>query len=78
MECKMKYNTEKHHRKSIRLKNYDYSKPGIYFVTICTKNREFLFGEIINGVIVLNDAGKIAQQYWLEIPEHFPNTFPLW
>ena len=68
----MKYNPEKHHRKSIRLKNYDYSKPGIYFVTICTKNREFLFGEIVNGVIVLNDAGKIAQQCWLEIPEHFP------
>jgi len=74
----MKYNPEKHHRKSIRLKNYDYSKPGIYFVTICTKNREFLFGEIVNGVIVLNEAGKIAQQCWLEIPEHFPNTFPLW
>jgi len=74
----MKYNHEKHHCKSIRLKNYDYSKPGIYFVTICTKNREFLFGEIINGVIVLNEAGKIAQQCWLEIPEHFLNTFPLW
>ncbi len=63
-----------HHRKSIRLKGYDYSQPGFYFITIVTKYREYLFGEIKNGEMILNDAGKIAKKYWLEIPVHFPNT----
>jgi REP element-mobilizing transposase RayT len=60
-------------RKPNRLFNYDYSQNGMYFVTICTKNREELFGEIENGKIVLNDIGKIAQKCWLEIPNHFPH-----
>lgn len=61
-------------RKSIRLKNYDYSSSGGYFITICTCNRKHLFGKIIDGKMILNDGGKIAQQYWLEIPKHFPNA----
>ncbi|MEJ5165965.1 MAG: transposase [Thermoanaerobaculia bacterium] len=61
-------------RKSIRLKGYDYSHPGGYFITICTYNRKHLFGKIINGKMALNDGGKIVQQYWLEIPKHFPNA----
>ena len=44
----MNYNPNIHHRKSIRLKNYDYSQEGLYFITICTENREKLFGEILN------------------------------
>ena len=70
----MKYNPEIHHRRSIRLQGYDYSLLGAYFVTICTQNRVCLFGEIADGKIVLNNAGKIAQQCWLEIPNHFPNV----
>ena len=44
----MSYNPDIHHRKSIRLKNYDYSKVGLYFITICTQNKEKIFGEITN------------------------------
>jgi REP element-mobilizing transposase RayT len=73
------YNSNIHHRKSIRLKGYDYSQAGLYFITICVQDRKCLFGEIV-GVenfqpqMILNDAGKIADECWLGIPEHFPNT----
>ncbi len=69
-----KYNPKIHNRKSIRLKGYDYSQAGLYFITICCQNRACLFGKIDDGEMVLNDAGKQAQQCWLEIPKHFPNT----
>jgi REP element-mobilizing transposase RayT len=70
----MKYNPDIHHRRSIRLKGYDYSQAGAYFVTIVTYKRQFLFGEIVNGKIKLNDGGKIAEQCWNDIPKHFPNA----
>ena len=57
----MKYNPEIHHRKSSRLKGYDYSQDGAYFVTICCKDRECLFGKIKNGKMILNNAGKIIR-----------------
>ena len=57
----MKYNPHIHHRRSIRLKGYDYSQNGAYFVTICVQNRKFLFGEIQNGEMILNDAGKMLE-----------------
>ncbi len=57
---------------SARLQTWDYGNNGSYFITICTKNREHYFGEIINGIMQLNEIGKIAEQYWLEIPNHFP------
>jgi putative transposase len=69
----MKYNPDIHHRRSIRLKGYDYSQNGAYFVTICTQNRECLFGEIMNGEMVLNDAGEIMKKWWLELENKFPN-----
>lgn len=56
-------------RKSIRLKNYDYSQEGAYFVTICTQNREEIFGEIINGKMVLNQMGEIVDQTIQETPK---------
>ena len=62
----MKYNPEIHHRHSIRLKGYDYSSNGAYFITICVKNRECIFGEIINGEMYLNDYGKIVSEEWLK------------
>ncbi len=69
----VRYNPDIHHRKSIRLKDYDYSQAGAYFVTICTKNKECLLGDVVDGKIVLNDIGEFVQQCWLNIPEHFPN-----
>lgn len=61
-------------RKSMRLKGYDYNQPGEYFVTVCTKDRENLFSEIIDGKMVLNEAGRITEKCWLEIPKHFSNV----
>ena len=68
------YNPNIHHRKSIRLKGYDYTQAGLYFITICVKDRECLFGKIENDEMVLNDNGKIADECWLEIPKHFPDA----
>jgi REP element-mobilizing transposase RayT len=68
----MKFDPEKHRRRSIRLKGADYSLPGAYFITICAQDRECIFGEIVDGKIELNDAGKIALQCLHEIPEHYP------
>lgn len=59
---------------SIRLKNFDYSQPGAYFITIVTHHRQCLFGTIANGTMQLNESGKIAHQCWMEIPKHFPHT----
>ncbi|MDI6767959.1 MAG: transposase [Bacteroidota bacterium] len=60
-------------RKHIRLKEYDYSLEGSYFVTICTKNREHFFGEIVNGELRLNGIGNIAKNCWQELEQHFSN-----
>ena len=60
-------------RRSIRLPYYDYSNPGMYFVTICSFGRECLFGNIINGQMQLNNTGEILQKIWHELPERFPN-----
>ena len=60
-------------RHSIRLKGYDYSQTGAYFVTICTRNRVCLFGKIENGKMLLNAARRIAEKCWLDIPCHFPD-----
>lgn len=61
-----KYDPTKHHRRSIRLKGYDYTQPGAYFVTICTYQRESLFGEIVDGMMVLNECGEIARDEWFK------------
>ena len=65
------YNSDIHHRRLIRLKGYDYSHTGVYFVTICTQNRECLFGEILDKKMMLNDAGRVIQTVWDEIPSHY-------
>ena len=67
----MKYNSNIHHRHSIRLKGYDYSQAGLYFVTICVQNRECIFGEIIDNEMQLNENGKIVQMVWNELPQHY-------
>ena len=60
----MAYNPKKHNRRSTRLKGYDYSLPGLYFVTICTQNRVCLFGEVTDGNMILNRWGRIARDQW--------------
>ncbi|MCX6122782.1 MAG: transposase [Ignavibacteriales bacterium] len=65
---------EKRQRKSIRLKEFDYSQPGEYFVTICTKNHNCIFGSIVSGKMDLNDRGKIVDRCWKGILEHFSNV----
>jgi REP element-mobilizing transposase RayT len=69
---KSKFDPQKHHRKSIRLPGYDYSQAGAYYITIVTYHRDCLFGEIVNEEMILNDFGKIADECWRAIPEHFP------
>jgi len=61
-------------RKKIRLRNYDYSKSGYYFITICTKNREEWVGKVKSGIMLLNKFGEIAKNFWTEIPGHFEDV----
>ena len=60
-------------RKLNRLKNYDYSQSGCYFVTICTKNRIEHFGKIEDAKMILSQYGEIAERYWKEIPNYYKN-----
>ena len=69
-----KFDPQKHHRRSIRLKGYDYSQAGGYFVTVVAWHRECLFGEVVNGEMKLNQYGEIVQKWWYEIPIHFPDV----
>ena len=68
----MKYNPDIHHRHSIRLKVYDYSQTGAYFVTICTQDRKYLFGDIVGGEMRLNDAGRMVNRIWNDLPVKYP------
>lgn len=62
----MKYDYEIHHRRSIRLKKYDYSKTGFYFITLCTHQKQYLFGEIVKDEMRLNQIGRVVRQEWLK------------
>jgi putative transposase len=73
MVDKPKYNPEIHHRRSIRWQGYNYSQSGAYFITICSQNRECLFGNIEDGKILLNDAGKLVLNFWNDLPNHYEN-----
>ena len=64
----------KYRIKSTRLKHWDYSSCGAYYVTICTKGREYYFGEIINRKMILSKMGEIVKNFWMEIPKHYPNV----
>lgn len=59
-------------RHSIRLRDYDYSQSGAYFVMICTYNKECLFGQVVDGKMVLNDARKMIFEEWQELAVRFP------
>ena len=69
----MSYNPEIHKRRSIRLKGYDYSRAGLYFITICVQNKGCLFGTIANHEMVLNDAGKMIGKWYSELENKFPD-----
>jgi len=66
-----RFNPDIHHRRSNRLKDYDYSQAGAYFVTVCNQGRESLFGHIADGVMYLNEAGRIVKEIWESLPERF-------
>ncbi len=63
--------SETFHRHSLRLKDYDYTQAGAYFVTICTKGHQCLFGEIQEGRMQLNATGRIASAQWQQLPNRF-------
>jgi putative transposase len=70
----MRFDPERHRRRSMRLKGYDYSQAGAYFVTICTQGRACLFGEVVDGEMRLNDAGRMVVAEWERLPALFPNV----
>ena len=70
----MPYDPNRHHRRSIRLKGYDYSQAGAYFITLCTQDRACLFGKVVNGEMRLNDAGRMVLAEWNRLPERFPQV----
>lgn len=63
------YNPAIHKRRSIRLKNYDYSSEGLYFITLCSADRNNIFGEIVDGEMYQNTFGKIADEEWIKTSE---------
>jgi REP element-mobilizing transposase RayT len=65
------YEPQKHHRRSIRLKGYDYTQPGAYFITLVTYQREYLFGEVVKGEVVLNEWGYLALNEWQRLGQRY-------
>ncbi len=70
----MKYDRDIHNRRSIRLPGYDYAQEGAYFITLCTHNRECIFGEIANQTMQSNQLGKIIVREWTKTPQIRPNV----
>ncbi|HNZ53375.1 MAG TPA: hypothetical protein PLW37_07180 [bacterium] len=70
-----RFNPEIHHRRSIRLQNYDYSQNGAYFVTICVNKKQELLGNIENGEMIPNDAGLMVSNLWQKLAEKFDGVF---
>ena len=70
----MPYYSFKHHRRSIRLRGYDYTQAGAYFVTLLAHNRECLFGDVVDGEMRVNALGQIVAECWEALPAHFSNV----
>lgn len=70
----MKFDPEKHHRHSIRLRGYDYAQPGAYFVTLYTQNRDCLLGEVIDGQMALNPFGEMVEADWRDLSNYYPHV----
>ena len=73
MNNKSVYNPRIHHRRSIRLKGYDYSQKGLYFITICVQKRLRLFGEIENQQMIANDVSNMIDKWYFELENKFPD-----
>src|SRR5262245_46908215 len=69
-----RYDPDRHHRRSIRLKGYDYTLNGAYFITVVVQDRLCLFGEVVDGVMQLNDAGRMIVTEWCALPSQFPTV----
>lgn len=63
-----------HKRRSLRLRGYDYSSSGAYFVTITSHKRIKWFGEIVDGEMILTELGRIAYNEWIKLPQRFPDV----
>ena len=75
----MPYDSNRHHRRSIRLAGYDYTQPGTYFITICTHERKPVLCKILSGTVNLTNIGQIVGRCWLALPRHFENvTLDAW
>ena len=61
-------------RRSIRLRNYDYSQPGAYFITLCVEGKRCLLGEVLDAQVAKNSAGNMVEHWWLELPRKFPEV----
>jgi putative transposase len=72
----VRYDPERHHRRSIRLKSYDYAQPGAYFVTVCVQSHLCLFGDVVDGEMRCNDAGRMIESIWQQVPRRFPTVEP--
>jgi putative transposase len=70
----MRYDPERHHRRSIRLRGYDYRAAGAYFITIVAQDRACLFGEVVDGEMRLSEAGRMVERWWLELNCRFPHV----
>ena len=70
----MSYNPDIHHRRSIRLREFDYRSAGAYYVTVCAFQRECLFGEVVDGEMRLNTSGMALDTCWRAITNHSPNV----
>ncbi len=78
MQISVPFDPQIHHRRSIRLDTYNYAQDGAYFVTICTRNRACVFGDVVSGDdfdrVELSVAGRIVEACWREIPDHYPHV----
>ncbi len=70
----MAMNHGRHHRRSIRLKGYDYAQAGAYFVTMCTQNRACLFGEVVDGQMRVNECGRVVADSWMWLSARYPHV----
>ncbi|MHB1356188.1 MAG: transposase [Anaerolineae bacterium] len=68
------YDQQRHHRRSIRLRGYDYTATGTYYLTLCSFQYQHVFGRVVNEEMILSDTGNIVEACWLAIPEHFPGV----
>ena len=69
----MNSQSDKRFRRLLRLKNFDYSSPGAYFVTLCSYHREHLFGQVVNEEMKLNETGDMVKSVWYDLPKHYSN-----